>query len=224
MNINLNNITLAQLQELNPQAFSALERFLVSSYDDFIESIYSSLKWAIKELQENPQHHRDSTEDQITHYLISILRAQNFNAFSDTETGGHVDIRIDKPGTDYLWLGEAKKDNSLNHVYEGFLQLTTRYATSATNQTQGGILIYILKKKATNFINDCKNNLIKKQIPNLKVSDDLENPLFFQTVSNIPRMGDHLSFKIRHLGISLYFSPKDHSGRNAKKYNETVEN
>ncbi len=216
MNEELGNLTLSQLQYLNPQAYELFELSFVDSYEDFVRIIYKTFDFIINELQQNPQYYDGFSEDQITNQVISLLRAKGFNAYSDAETGGHVDIRIDKPEKKYLWLCEAKKSNSIPHIHEGFLQLTTRYATGVINQNEGGILIYIFKKSATDFIG--------KYIAYLDSQDDLlieknkDNPLEFYSVSNIKRIGKGIDYRVRHMGISLYFSPQDKSGRTAKKY------
>ena len=215
----IDNLSLGQLKLLNPRAYNAaMSYIMIDNYEDFLDRLYSAMDKIIVSLQENPNIYGDMTEDQLTQIIIDRLKGHDFNAYSDPNTGGHVDLRIDYPGTNYLWLGEAKIDNNKEHVYEGFLQLTTRYATGEKNQTAGGIIIYIKNHPAVDFMSEIKEH-IQQQINPISISVCPERgDWVFNIETNLPRVGGNISYHIRNMGVSLYFLPEDKSGRTAKKY------
>lgn len=215
----IDNITIGAIKTLNPQAYDSFFAHLATTYDDFIIGIYKKLELIISSLQENPQHQQGNSEAQITNQIVSMFRIAGYNAYSDTENGGHVDIKIDKPNTNFLWLAEAKKGTNLNHIHEGFLQLLTRYATGGINQTEGCILIYIFTESAVEHVQNFRDDLPKRGIDDLEINDSpCRNPLIFYSESHTPRMGEGIKYKVKHIGISLYFRPLDKSGRKAEKY------
>ena len=94
--------------------------------------------------------------------------------------------------------------------FSGFQQLCTRYSIGDSNQSEGGILIYIKNKDAKSVMTrwqkhlDTKNlqNLVCNSCPNLTLA-------FFSTHKHI-RSG--LAFKVRHIPVMLYHEPQDKSG------------
>lgn len=213
------NLSLGILKVANPKAYNAaMSYILIDSYDDFLARLYSAIDKIIISLQKNPQIYGEMTEDQLTQIIIDRLSDFDFNAYSDPNVGGHVDLSVDYPGESYLWLGEAKIDNNKEHVYEGFLQLTTRYATGEKNQTAGGIIIYIKNHPIVDFMNGLKEHFQQQINPrNIEVCPN-RGEAAFSMETNLPRVGGNISYHIRSMGVSLHFLPEDKSGRTAKKH------
>ena len=221
--MSLESITLEQLKALKPEARRAIDRFFINSYDEFVAQVSLVVEKLLFEWQQQPQIYRDLSEDVLTTMLITHLRTLEFNAHKDAETGGHVDIRVDYPGQDFLWLAEAKLDHNQEHVHEGYLQLTTRYATGLPNQSCGAVIIYNAKNAVTPFLTEVKKNLCKKVDKNIEFISypKFPNQSFYINVPLV-RLGSNSSlYNIRYFSVSLYFKPQDKSGRTAKKYQTT---
>ena len=75
---------------------------------------------------------------------LSATLAIALNGFGlDAEmmyVNGNCDIVVRHPP--YLWIGEAKIDNSPSWIWKGYLQLVSRYATGLPNQDRGGMVVY----------------------------------------------------------------------------------
>lgn len=159
----LDEMPLGLLKLSNKRAYDSAKLHTgLDSYQDFLDIIYTRLERLITDFQEQAQAYGELPEDTLTTFIISTFKSHELNAYSDPDTGGHVDIRIDYPGTDYLWLGEAKLDNGYTYVCDGFTQLTTRYVTGAKHQTEGGLLIYIQKHAAHDFMKKTRQKLSVK--------------------------------------------------------------
>lgn len=72
-----------------------------------------------------------------------------YKASHDTFHNGHVDIYVQYKH--FIWLGEAKIYGSPTKVFDGFLQLTTRYSSSSSDNYHGGMLIYIQDTKLSSI-------------------------------------------------------------------------
>lgn len=216
-----NELTVDQMKSLDPNhdqrmMFSKIP----SSYDEFIDAIYVRLDKYLKLLQEDPDTHSESSEDHITGEIVRNLRSHDFNASKETKTGGHVDIRVEYPTKEgmYVWLCEAKRDTSVDHVYEGFLQLTTRYATGISEQSEGSVLLYVQKNPLLDFMTKTKEKL-QSERADIEICECKRWPTqSFVFETPLPRIGGDFRYKIRYIGVSLYFLPQDKSGRAAKKY------
>jgi cell pole-organizing protein PopZ len=118
--------------------------------DDLIRNLYKDIDKVISQIQENPGVRQQDNEDRLTIEIVDQLRSLGHEASHDTKIGGHADIVVRK--NDFLWLGEAKIYQHNNNLWEGFLQLLTRYSTGDFNQENGGLLIYIRGQKDASSI------------------------------------------------------------------------
>lgn len=208
----------------NPMMYKAImEHSPPVDYDDFLERLYSHLDRIIITLQENPQTYGklEFTEDDITQIIVDMMRTKDFDATSDTNTGGHVDLKITFHGTEkqFHWLGEAKTDkDGISNVFGGLEQMLTRYATGEHGiQDHAGIIVYIRRQGSESFITQLRDAVSTNMPENTNFNSaefcTLRPKMAFNTDYSIPRLGSESSYKVRYMGVSLYFVPEDKSGR-----------
>jgi HEAT repeat protein len=177
--------------------------------DDLIRNLYKDIDKVISKIQENPELRQEDKEDRLTIDIVNQLSLLGYDVSHDTKIGGHVDIVVRK--NEFLWLGEAKiyKDN--NYLWEGFLQLVTRYSTGDYNQENGGLLIYIRHKNASSIMQKWQNYLITKSLPDFSLRPCKMRSLAFISTHKHERSGQ--AFHVRHIPVMLHFAPTDKSGR-----------
>lgn len=223
-------ITLDRLDALlkcNSRTRSSVEVYFIDSYDEFLAYVYKHLDRIISIIQKNSNQYSALmhiegasvlSEDLMTTIIIDLLGQNNLNASSKV-VGGNVDIVVEMEGNDYQWLCEAKLDNNVDHVAEGFLQLTTRYASVEREDREGGVLVYH-RKHSLDFMNDIKNEL--PAIERLAQYDiqikrcSLRPEFSFFTESLSPSTGGEHRYRARFMGVQLLFDPRDKSGVKAK--------
>lgn len=211
----IDSYNLRQLQELEqhiPELAGFPSRILAETYDDFIKVLYLSIDKIIYQIQENPELRQNDSEDRLTVDVRDQLRCLGYDASHDSKIGGHTDLSVRK-GI-FLWIGEAKIHSSYDYLWEGFLQLSTRYSTGDSNQKDGGLLIYIRNKDAASVVQKWKEYLKEKNLVSYSCKPcELRSPSFFSTHKH-ERSGQ--IFQVRHMPVILYFAPQDKSGRSSK--------
>lgn len=225
MSNNRDDITLGLMKQINPKAASVIDAYFIDSYDDFIGHLYKVLNRIIRKIQENRHIYSSLNETAITAVIIDMLGENQLKA-SSREVGGRCDIVVEyEQKDDFLWQGEAKFDNSIPYVIEGYLQLTTRYAQAEKNQREGGVLIYNRTHNASKFLGDYKESLPtheKVSSHNIAISDCSERPYFsfYSQTTGLDGLGDNITYRVRHMSVNLLHLPEDKSGRTAKSHQE----
>lgn len=182
----------------------------LESSGDFIGQLYKDLDRIIYQIEKNPELHQEDKEDRLTIEIVRSLRNAGYdNANHDCKIGGHVDLTVEK--NDFIWLGEAKIYRDNNYLWEGFLQLTTRYSIGNDNQSSGGLLIYIFDEDAKSVMEKWQTYLLSKNLPDYSYKPCKLNSLAFISSHKHQRSG--FPFQIRHIPVLLHFSPQDKSGR-----------
>ena len=210
--MSIENLSLLQLKQFEqdiPALAGFPSRVLATDYDGFINILYFDIDKIIFQIEENPELRQDDKEDRLTIDIKNQLCCMGYNASHDTKIGGHADLVVKKGN--FTWIGEAKIHSSYNYLWEGFLQLTTRYSTGNCNQRDGGIFIYIRNKDASSIIEKWKTHLLSKELPNYTYKASKNGELSF--FSTHKHQGSGKDFKIRHMPVMLYFQPQDKSGR-----------
>jgi len=198
----------------NTSAEIVLELLLLPDYPEFVALINRAIDMSLVRMAENPELRKDRTEDELTIELVNLLRQLTFVAEHEAKVGGHCDITIRGP-SGYVWLAEAKRHNqTLNWLYQGFQQLNTRYSTGLANHDQGALILYLYGANALSQMTKWKNHLASLH-DGLVLSDCPLNPLAFNSVHEHERSG--LPYHVRHIPLSLHFTPKDKSAKKAKK-------
>ena len=181
--------------------------------DDLIRNLYKDIDKVISQIQENPGVRQQDNEDRLTIEIVDQLRSLGHEASHDTKIGGHADIVVRK--NDFLWLGEAKIYQHNNNLWEGFLQLLTRYSTGDFNQENGGLLIYIRgQKDASSIMQKWQKYLLEQSLPELSVRPCKMRRLAFISTHKHEKSGQ--PFHVRHIPVMLHSDPKDKSGRGRK--------
>jgi hypothetical protein len=205
----IENLSLNQLQNLGvniPGLSDFVARILVKTYDEFVGVLYQDIDKIIHRLQGNAELHQRSEEDLLTICIRDQLIAFGYQASHDTKFGGHVDLLVQKDS--FTWIGEAKIHRDYGWLLKGFLQLTTRYSTGDTNQTSGGLIIYIKGHDAKKVMGDWQNHLALKNFEDY-ASYDCPKRQGLAFFSEHRHEGSGLMFHVRHIPVLLYFNPKD---------------
>lgn len=138
--------------EEDPAHIAAAKVRSSQNYDNFVEGVYELIEY-IKEIfqsSNNIKFSSEGAEDSITHSVVNCLRPFNANIGMKQSGGGNADIVIANSINRLKWVGEAKilsDDNSNSHLFEGFLQLSTRYSNACKSEQHGGLLIYNFKER-----------------------------------------------------------------------------
>ena len=180
--------------------------------DALIRNLYKDIDKIISQIQENPELRQDDNEDRLNIEIVDQLRSLGHEASHETKINGNVDIVVRK--NDFLWLGEAKIYRGNNSLWEGFLQLTTRYSIGDFNQENGGLLIYIREEDASSIMQKWQKYLIEKSLPDFSYRPYKMKSLAFISTHKHERSGQ--PFHVRHIPVMLHSDPKDKSGRGRK--------
>lgn len=208
------NMTLGQLKDVAAGLglaglANSIKRYTLTTYTQFIDILYSDLTEALAIVQENPELRHNDKEDRLTVEVVGILRGMGYDAAHERKIGGHTDISV-RGRNRFLWIGEAKIHDSYDYIFEGFQQLCTRYSTGDADQDCGGLLIYITNKNAANVVSKWRERIAGYGVEDLKVLNCEERPdMVFFTTHKHERSGR--TFKVKHIGVSIYFDPKDHA-------------
>ncbi|PTO67610.1 hypothetical protein [Vibrio splendidus] len=197
----------------------------------FLDLVHSELNSYIEYLENHAEFYADSSEDAITHAIAGMFMAtKKFKSSTQTYAGGAVDLTVELK--DHVWRAEAKIDTHEHKVFEGLLQLLTRYSKRDTNK---GMLIYVktgsFKNKVTkwrDFISKKSNWLTytdKNKLPQhksaieeifttLKIGEKVNHATFDFSVE----LDNGLDVNVRNYFVDLKFAPSDPSGNSAKKH------
>lgn len=206
------NLTLSQIGKLCPQLEQFIERQFVSSYEEFVTVLYKDIDFAVSMMQENPELRQNDGEDRLTIDIKNILVSFGYNATHDEKHIGHTDLLVRKPP--FVWIGESKIHSSYEYLWQGFLQLTTRYSVATDEQKEGGVIIYIFNKNAQNVMSSWQEHLTNQLLPDFHAEKCKNRELAFFSQHTHDKSG--LPFKVRHMPVLLYFNPEDRSGRTRK--------
>jgi hypothetical protein len=186
---------------------------LPGSYERFAKLAEDGVHYCCTQMAKNPQNYSSRSEDEITDIIILQLNALGFGAVRDAMQGGHADLTISSANDD-RWLGEAKIWRGEEYVYEGYLQLTTRYMTGDVRGDRGGVLIYCQSLPA----HECASKWVshvKTKHPDIKIDQVDDYTCCYRSSSAGSRTDREL--RILHLAVPLLHAPRDKSARSRKK-------
>ena len=197
------------------------------SYEKFVEKLYMDIDSILSLMMDGVGHLLDLDETGISFLIWTNLKSKNYDAQLDSDKNGNADISV--TSDTYKWIAEAKiyggKNNyGLNHIYQGFLQLSTRYSKCEANADCGGLFIFIKPRGRTETeksIMDSWLNMLnnkKNEIKNLVLTPHSlnERSLF----SEHDHVVSGYRYKVRHMPLCLLHLPEDKSGLDSKKYEE----
>ena len=179
-----------------------LEIIHPSDGNKFISRLYQEIANIVQNLEETAHHRRNDNEDRITSDIVLLLRQSGYDATHDTDSRGHVDIRV--KNKIFVWLGEAKIHSNYDWLLEGLKQLHTRYSTG--REEGSGILIYIKVANAKAVIDEWRKKLESGRECNLKETSDGSEKLTFWSIHQ--HEGSGLDISTKHIGVSLFYNPQ----------------
>lgn len=169
--------------------------------DVFINRLYQEISSIVRIVEQSAQYRQKDSEDRITIDIVGLLRQSGYDATHDTDSRGHVDIRVNNDKL--VWLGEAKIHKDYNWLLEGLKQLHTRYLTG--REDGSGLLIYIFVANSNNVMNEWRRRLEAGNECNLKETSNGVEELTFYSIHR--HEGSGLDVQTKHIGISLYYNP-----------------
>jgi hypothetical protein len=174
------------------------------SSENFIKRLYKELNAIIDGLERSASFRQDDPEDRITIDVVLSLRRAGYYATHDEFSKGHSDITVTQDS--YKWLGEAKIHKDYAWLLEGLNQLQKRYATG--REAGSGLLIYIKGSNAQAVLDEWRRRLEEKKDCNLLSTEDADKEEKLVFWSSHTHEGSGLQIRTKHLGVSLYHSPK----------------
>lgn len=197
-----------------------IRRLSVKTQQEFIDCVEAEVDSIIKMVESNAAVREEDGEDRLTIDFIDQLTARGYSASKDSDYNGHSDVVVRWKDDEFVWLAEAKLHSDYDHLWEGFLQLTTRYSTGTHNCNRGGMLVYIRVNNAVSVVNKWQKHLEANHLKDgtaITCSPCVsKNPLRFMSENIHKKSG--LPYHVRHFGVVLSVSPEDKSARQAKKH------
>lgn len=177
--------------------------YLINDYEHFVSIIEGQISRAFRHMETNPKFLYEKSEDEITDVLRIALQMAGVPAEHDSMEGGHADVVI--KSLHYKWIAEAKvkDDRGYDWLWEGFMQLTERYATNTAGCNKSGFLVYVKQR-------NCRMAMERWRAFLQKVDEYdftfVERDSFDFGSSHIhTRMGTNCD--VSHLCLSIYHDP-----------------
>ncbi|MBH0077033.1 hypothetical protein I6F48_16020 [Pseudoalteromonas sp. SWYJ118] len=202
------------------------KRMRADSYDEFVTFLEKDISEQFVRMESASDKHYCAKEDSITNELAGNLINLGYDdADEQTKKNGAVDLTVSSSG--YTWIAEAKLGKSNPQVFEGLLQLVTRYVK---RDKQAGLLVYCQKAGAvtffTNFSNYLKNKKWQQSATIAKDAKQLQkinNSFNSLTISNkedysfdlIVNKPSGVDLKVKCICLDVAHEPMDASGRAA---------
>ena len=209
LNFQFDNLSDSSPDEL--KLFQNITRFRKAreGWDDFEKLIHELLIDASTSMSESRNHlkYNDTSEDgysAVLFYILSGYKNYGLKVNREANNGGHCDIAIELGK--HKWLGEAKKAKDYQWVYEGFLQLTTRYSVSGANSKSGGLILYCNQKKVNNFMSNWMMEL-NSRFPQISKEECYDDDHNIKITTHSHGVSGN-TYKVIHIPIYLNYSPE----------------
>lgn len=193
-------------------------------FDEFSRSVFITLRNAVKSIESNADKYYEQSEEQISTTISLLIEKAGFQTKSEPSNRGHVDIFVEKDR--FKWLIEAKIGYNNQKIFEGLLQLTSRYLT---DQRSACLLLYFKKENIKNNFESWKEYIQNKKWKDYAKMHDILNDCELMYGESIIKPDPFCvgysflaeakttageSLDIYNLGANLHFRPVDSSGRN----------
>lgn len=218
MKLDLEKISLAQaaaLYGLNEHLDRLIEHVAANdSADSFADAVERDIERVISGMETGAKVREDDGEDRLTDEIVLCLRQMGYKAERDADQNGNSDVSVRSKGDEFLWIGEAKIHNGYDYLWEGFLQLTTRYSSGTVGNCRGGMIIYIRNLDARSVITNWAADLGARKFEDgngVVCTPDSANPLRLTTTHRHKKSG--IDYVVRHFGVVLHVGPEDRSAR-----------
>lgn len=174
----------------------------------FLAVLERDIDLSIRELESNAQHHLQSSEDLMSRMIVGFLKAKGYNATSDENERGHVDILVKSTKLNLKWASEAKIHGAYDHALEGIKQLVTRYASGFDDH--GGFVLYVRVAGAADVAKEFRKRLEAE--PTCETVRTLDEAVVFRFRS-IHRHSSGIEYNVRHHVVLMHHEPKDKSAQ-----------
>ncbi|MEZ8409564.1 hypothetical protein AB6C88_17290 [Vibrio splendidus] len=205
------------------EGFNSIEP---NSQSEFLSAVQHALKKSISILEQSANRYYALGEEELNSLVAGLLVGQSIDAETETNNRGNVDICV-RFG-EYKWHLEAKLGKTNNYIFEGLLQIITRYATK---ENDFGLLIYFQNKAPSlrfkrwvEYIDNQgwgdyakKHNIYKdilEQIPDNESSSLFSDKDLAKQKTLVTSAGTDVN--VQFFGVNLYHNPLDSSGRDGK--------
>lgn len=196
-------------------------KFKRPSYEDWSSLVEEAVSYEVSRISLRKADLQDLDEDGITAVLIIALEAMGLAA-SSARVNGNCDVTFSY-NNEYLWIAEAKIFTGVAHVWGGYLQLTSRYASGLPDHNRGGVLLYCLKGEASGLLEEWRASLAAQ----VADSDARPSPYPLSFLSSAGVAATGLLMQLTHFAFPLYHEPMEDkvrmtpeafaAGRKAKK-------
>lgn len=195
-------------------------------FDEFCRSVQSTLNGAIQSLEKHADKYYNLSEEQLSTTISLLMEKAGYKTKNEPSNRGHVDIFVEKD--DYEWLIEAKIAYNNHKIFEGLLQLTSRYLT---NQKSACLLLYFKKRDIKSDFDKWKKFIAKKEwLEYAQANNILEDCIFSLNETKVKAAPACFGYgfmtdikttagetvDIYNIGANLYYRPFDTSGRDGR--------
>lgn len=193
------------------------------AFDEFSRSVMITLRKAVRSLEQNANIYYNQSEEQLSTTIALLLESSGFKTKNEPSQRGHVDIFVEKDN--FTWLIEAKIGYNNQKIFEGLLQLTSRYLT---DQRSACLLLYFKKENIKSHFENWRMFLHNKEWVSYAQSNSILDKCTF-SLNDTTVKTDGLCFgysfladvkttsgetvDVYHVGANLHFCPFDTSGR-----------
>ncbi|MBJ8767874.1 hypothetical protein I5393_05680 [Citrobacter freundii] len=209
--------------------------FLTES--DFHTQLFEDIESIIKSMESSRDKYFCDDEDKLSHTIVSSLGFLGYGATEQTKKNGSVDILVTtntENNKKFEWVAEAKIGYGYQNIFEGLLQLLTRYVS---RDNSGGLFVYYQKAKSNTLFNNWLKYLYNKEWIDYCVSqktiDDIMPMIGHFTLSQYKKVKDDCyyadlniekpngaGFCVKCFYVDVYHKPLDKSGVNNKSLRE----
>tara|TARA_B100000678_G_scaffold287402_1_gene293921 strand:+ start:868 stop:1611 length:744 start_codon:yes stop_codon:yes gene_type:complete len=201
------------------------------SYEEFVSAVHEVVDNAVQRVEQQSHLVFDTSnaEDGWTSKIIDNISSSGLYA-RPAMMSGNTDIAIEQIGGPFSIICESKIIGSApgsttnydnGHLFEGVLQLVTRYATCSPGNDHCILIILCFKPMARTVLDKWRKFFFKKTKEDSFSSrfsglDDYECGVYSGMRGFFTRHVHYTSgepVKIRHVPVHLFFEPQDKSGR-----------
>jgi hypothetical protein len=182
------------------------------SQEVFITQLYEILDEVIRRVEEDADVHRTADEVAISRTVVRQLQQAGYSASAETPVRGHVDILVNSADGTRCWIGESKIHRKYEDLTQALLQLISRYATG--RDPDGGLLILVKHKGCDEVLKRWRKHLQTVRTEGLIRTERDVTPRCFRSVHEHDSGAEYC---VRHMGVHLYYAPRDESGQAGKR-------
>ncbi|MCT8469434.1 hypothetical protein KZO85_12645 [Chromohalobacter canadensis] len=203
------------------------------TYEKFVSAVHEVVDNAVQRVEQQSHLVFDTSnaEDGWTSKVIDNIGNAGLHARPATMSG-NTDITIEQVGGPFSVICESKIIGSApgstsnygnGHLFEGVLQLVSRYATCSSGNDHCILMVLCFKPMAKSVLESWKGFFFDKSQEEKFCSrfSELDDYVCDAYAGMRGFFTQHIHYtsgcpvKIRHVPVSLFFDPQDKSGRKA---------